>query len=149
MGDSFHIIRDAEPERAVVMAVWPSGFDGDAELDEMDELLRTASVAGVGRIVQHRLRPHPRTYLGPGKLEELQALAHQVDAEVVVCDDELTPVQQRVLEDTLEMRVVDRTAVILDIFAAHAHTAAASARAARASRSSRPTAGSRAPGSSF
>ncbi len=123
MGDSFHTIRDAEPERAVVMAVWPSGFDGEAELDEMDELLRTAAVAGVGRIVQRRLNPHPRTYLGPGKLQELQALAHQVDAEVVVCDDELTPVQQRVLEDTLEMRIVDRTAVILDIFAAHAHTA--------------------------
>ncbi len=123
MGDAFHTIRDAEPERAVVMAVWPSGFDGEAELDEMDELLRTAAVAGVGRIVQRRLNPHPRTYLGPGKLQELQALAHQVDAEVVVCDDELTPVQQRVLEDTLEMRVVDRTAVILDIFAAHAHTA--------------------------
>jgi len=116
-------VRDAEPERAVVMAVWPPGADGEAELDEMDELLRTAQAVGVGRIVQRRATPHVRTYLGPGKLDELRALTHQVGAEVVVCDDELTPVQQRVLEDDLQMRVVDRTTVILDIFAAHAHTA--------------------------
>jgi GTP-binding protein HflX len=89
----------------------------------MDELLRTARVVGVGRVVQRRQAPHVRTYLGPGKLDELRALKAQVGAEVVVCDDELTPVQQRVLEDDLQMRVVDRTSVILDIFAAHAHTA--------------------------
>jgi GTP-binding protein HflX len=123
LAEPFHIIRDAEPERAVVMAVWPPGGDGEAELDEMDELLRTARVVGVGRIVQHRQTPHVRTYLGPGKLDELRVLKERVGAEVVVCDDELTPVQQRVLEDELQMRVVDRTSVILDIFAAHAHTA--------------------------
>ena len=106
------------------MAVWPSGFDGEAELDEMDELLRTARVAGVGRIVQHRLRPHPRTYLGPGKLEELQALAHQVDAEVVVCDDELTPrAAARARGHARDARSSTAPPVILDIFAAHAHTA--------------------------
>jgi len=123
LAEPFHIVRDAEPERAVVMAVWPPGADGEAELDEMDELLRTARVVGVGRVVQRRQAPHVRTYLGPGKLDELRALRAQVGAEVVVCDDELTPVQQRVLEDDLQMRVVDRTSVILDIFAAHAHTA--------------------------
>jgi GTP-binding protein HflX len=123
LAEPFHIVRDAEPERAVVMAVWPPGGDGEAELDEMDELLRTARVVGVGRVVQRRTQPHVRTYLGPGKLDELRALKEQVGAEVVVCDDELTPVQQRVLEDDLQMRVVDRTSVILDIFAAHAHTA--------------------------
>jgi GTP-binding protein HflX len=123
LAEPFHIVRDAEPERAVVMAVWPPGADGEAELDEMDELLRTARVVGVGRVVQRRQAPHVRTYLGPGKLDELRALKAQVGAEVVVCDDELTPVQQRVLEDDLQMRVVDRTSVILDIFAAHAHTA--------------------------
>jgi GTP-binding protein HflX len=123
LAEPFHIVRDAEPERAVVMAVWPPGADGEAELDEMDELLRTARVVGVGRVVQRRQAPHVRTYLGPGKLDELRALKAQVGAEVVVCDDELTPVQQRVLEDDLQRRVVDRTSVILDIFAAHAHTA--------------------------
>jgi GTP-binding protein HflX len=123
LAQPFHIVRDAEPERAVVMAVWPPGGDGEAELDEMDELLRTAQVISVGRVVQRRAHPHVRTYLGPGKLDELRALKERVGAEVVVCDDELTPVQQRVLEDDLQMRVVDRTSVILDIFAAHAHTA--------------------------
>jgi GTP-binding protein HflX len=123
VGDPYHVIRDAEPERAVIIAAWGPGVDGEAELDEMEELLRTAHVAAVGRIVQRRGHPHARTYLGPGKLDEVRALVAQRGAEVVVCDDELTPVQQRRLENELEMRVVDRTAVILDIFAAHAHTA--------------------------
>ena len=89
---------------------------------EMEELLRTAGVATVTTIVQHRAAPHPSTYLGPGKLDELKDLCSRLRAEVVVCDDELTPRQQRRLEDELQSRVVDRTAVILDIFAQHAHT---------------------------
>ena len=105
------------------MASLLPGADGADELDEMRELLRTARVRTVGTLVQHRRRPDPRTYLGPGKLDELRELAAQLDAEVVVSDDELTPRQQRTLEDALQMRVVDRTAVILDIFAQHAHTA--------------------------
>jgi GTP-binding protein HflX len=115
--------RDTEPERAVVVASLAPGTDGEAELTEMRELLRTAQVDAVATLVQHRRSPDPRTYLGPGKLEELRELAGQVGAEVVVSDDELTPRQQRTLEDALQMRVVDRTAVILDIFAQHAHTA--------------------------
>jgi GTP-binding protein HflX len=114
---------DQDPERGVVMASLLPGTDGADELDEMRELLRTARVRTVGTLVQHRRRPDPRTYLGPGKLDELKELAAQVDAEVVVSDDELTPRQQRTLEDALQMRVVDRTAVILDIFAQHAHSA--------------------------
>ena len=105
------------------MASLLPGADGADELSEMRELLRTARVRTVGTLVQHRRRPDPRTYLGPGKLDELRELAAQLDAEVVVSDDELTPRQQRTLEDALQMRVVDRTAVILDIFAQHAHTA--------------------------
>jgi len=115
--------RDQDPERGVVMASLLPGADGADELDEMRELLRTARVRTVGTLVQHRRRPDPRTYLGPGKLDELRELAAELDAEVVVSDDELTPRQQRTLEDALQMRVVDRTAVILDIFAQHAHTA--------------------------
>src|SRR5207237_9674081 len=67
--------------------------------------------------------PHPHTYLSPGKQDELREPTSHLEAEVVVSDDELTPRQQRTLEDALQMRVVDRTAVILDIFAQHAHTA--------------------------
>ena len=89
----------------------------------MRELLRTARVNTVGTMVQRRRKPDPATYLGSGKLDELKQLAKETDAEVIVCDDELTPRQQRHLEDRLEMRVVDRTAVILDIFAQHAYTA--------------------------
>src|SRR4029077_2496023 len=72
---------------------------------------------------QRRPAPDPSTYVGKGKLDELKQLCGEVEAEVVACDDELTPRQQRRLEDALQMRVVDRTAVILDIFAQHAHTA--------------------------
>ncbi len=106
----------------VVASLLP-GTDGADDLGEMRELLRTARVRTVATLVQHRRRPDPRTYLGPGKLDELRELLATVDAEVVVSDDELSPRQQRTLEDALQMRVVDRTAVILDIFAQHAHTA--------------------------
>ena len=80
-------------------------------------------MAVVGELVQHREQPHPNTYLGPGKLEELKARAAGADANLVACDDELSPRQERNLEAALGIPVVDRTAIILDIFAAHAHTA--------------------------
>src|SRR5262249_53783115 len=111
------------PERAVIFASLPHGEDGADLLDEMRELLRTARVNTVATLTQHRDHPHPVTYLGSGKLDELKALAKETGAEVVVCDDELSPRQQRRLEDELQSRVVDRTSVILDIFAQHAHTA--------------------------
>jgi GTP-binding protein HflX len=113
----------AAPERAVVIATVRSVEDGDRALDEMRELLRTAQVETEATLVQRRPAPDPSTYVGKGKLDELKQLCGQVEAEVVACDDELTPRQQRRLEDALQMRVVDRTAVILDIFAQHAHTA--------------------------
>jgi GTP-binding protein HflX len=106
-------------QRAFAVAALPDGDD----LSELRELLRTAGVATVGEMVQHRERPHPDTYLGPGKVEELKDALHEADANVVACDDELTPRQERNLEEALGVPVVDRTAVILDIFAGHAHTA--------------------------
>ena len=93
------------------------------ELAELHELLRTAGVAVAGDLVQQRERPHPNTYVGPGKLEELKASLAAADVNLVACDDELTPRQERNLETALGVPVVDRTAVILDIFAGHAHTA--------------------------
>jgi len=104
-----------------MIAVAPAGEDGC--LDELTELLRTAGVAAVGELHQHRDRPHPNTYLGPGKLDELRGLLADADANLVACDDELSPRQERNLEQALGMPVIDRTAIILDIFAAHAHTA--------------------------
>jgi GTP-binding protein HflX len=96
---------------------------GVEALEELRELLRTAGVATVGADVQHRDAPHPNTYLGPGKLAELKDEVKRADANVVACDDELSPRQERNLEEALGVPVIDRTAVILDIFAAHAHSA--------------------------
>ena len=95
----------------------------DHELVELEDLLRTAGVAAVGELVQHRQQPHPNSYLGSGKLDELKAELGQADANLVACDDELTPRQERTLETALGIPVIDRTAIILDIFAQHAHTA--------------------------
>ncbi len=106
-------------QRAFAIAATPH----DEDLAELGELLRTAGVAVVGEMVQKRDTPHPNTYLGPGKVDELVPLLKQADANVVVTDDELTPRQQRNLEEKVGMPVLDRTAVILDIFAGHANTA--------------------------
>jgi GTPase len=106
-------------QRAFCIAALPEGED----LSELRELLNTAGVAVVGQAVQHRDRPHPNSYVGPGKLEEVKELAKRADANVIACDDELSPRQERNLEKELGLPVVDRTATILDIFAAHAHTA--------------------------
>ncbi len=112
-----------EPERGLLLAVLPKGSDGDEELAELRELARTAGVAPVGQVVQHRVRPDPRSYVGKGKLEELKDAYGSTSAEVLIVDDELAPTQQRALEDALSARVVDRTQLILDIFAQHAVSA--------------------------
>ena len=112
-----------EPERGLVLAVLPKGVDSDEELAELRELARTAGVTPVGQVVQHRVRPDPRSYVGKGKLEELKAAYGDAAAEVLIVDDELQPTQQRTLEDALSSRVVDRTQLILDVFAQHAVSA--------------------------
>ncbi len=104
-----------------MIAAVPAGED--ARLPELAELLRTAGAAAVGEMIQRRDKPHPNTYLGPGKLEELKTELVAADANLVACDDELSPRQERNLEKALSMPVIDRTAIILDIFADHAHTA--------------------------
>jgi GTP-binding protein HflX len=106
-----------------MIAALPAGAGDDEQLAELRELLLTAGVVSVGALVQRRDLPHPNTYLGPGKLDELKAAIKAADANVVACDDELSPRQERNLEQALGVPVVDRTTVILDIFAAHAHSA--------------------------
>ena len=110
-----------EPERGFLVAVHPE--NAEEELAELRELSRTAQVEPVGELVQHRPRPDRRSYVGKGKLEELKDVYAAAGAEVLVVDDELDPVQQRTLENALQARVVDRTQLILDIFAQHAVTA--------------------------
>jgi GTPase len=111
----------AEPERGFVLAAPTKG--AEANLAELRELSRTAGVEPVAELVQYRARPDPRTYVGKGKLAELKGQFRESGAESLIVDDELSPVQQRQLEDALQARVVDRTQLILDIFAQHAVTA--------------------------
>jgi len=113
----------AEPERGFVVAVLAQGVAAEDELAELEELARTAGVEPLGSMVQHRARPDPRTYVGKGKLADLKEAYPASEAEVLLVDDELSPVQQRALENELSARVVDRTQLILDIFAQHAVSA--------------------------
>jgi GTPase len=113
----------AEPERGFVVAVLAQGVQGDRELAELRELAVTAGVEPVAELVQHRPRPDARTYVGKGKLAELKEAFARSGAEALLVDDELSPVQQREFENALQARVVDRTQLILDIFAQHAVTA--------------------------
>ena len=113
----------AEPERGFLLAVLPQGVDTDEELAELRELARTAGVEPQAELVQRRHRADPRTYVGKGKLDEVKRAYADAAAEVLLVDHELTPVQLRQLEDTLSARVVDRTQLILDIFAQHAVSA--------------------------
>ena len=112
-----------EPERGLVLAVLPRSAAAEHELGELRELARTAGVEPVAELVQQRASPDPRTYIGKGKLDELKDAYEDANAEVLIVDDELAPSQQRALENALTARVVDRTQLILDIFAQHASSA--------------------------
>jgi GTPase len=109
--------------RQRALAVGVADGAGDGTLDELKELLRTAGVATAGELVQNRQAPDPDRYLGRGKLEELKAEIERSGANLVATDDELAPRQERNLERALGVPVIDRTAVILDIFADHAKSA--------------------------
>jgi GTP-binding protein HflX len=106
-------------QRAFLIAAGPR----EADLAELKELLRTAGVAVTGELTQRRAEPDPDRYFGKGKLAELKQAIKASGANLVACDDELKPRQERNLEQALDMPVIDRTAIILDIFADHAHTA--------------------------
>jgi len=106
-------------QRAFCIASLPEG----ETLEELRELLATAGVEVVGEMIQRRDAPHPNTYLGPGKVADAKAAAKDCDANVVACDDELSARQERNLEQELGVPVVDRTTIILDIFATHASSA--------------------------
>ena len=110
-------------ERVILVAVSTSDEDDtEASLDELEELADTAGAMAIGRLVQNREKIHPGTYLGSGKIGELREMVWEMGATGVICDDELSPAQLRNLESALDTKVMDRTMVILDIFAAHAMT---------------------------
>lgn len=105
-------------ELAVLVAL----DEDDGSLDELAELVRTAGGREVGRLTQKRTTAHPGHYVGKGKLDELADLVSLTGATAIVCDDELTSSQQRGLAEAIDVKILDRTMVILDIFAAHAST---------------------------
>ena len=124
-GEAGGLIDRAFRERIVLVGVTrPPDNEDDTErsLDELALLVDTAGADEVGRTLQHRAAPDPATYIGSGKVKELRELCDDVDADTVVFDDELTPAQQRNLERDLGRTALDRTAVILDIFAQNAHS---------------------------
>jgi GTP-binding protein HflX len=115
-------IKDEE-ERYVLVGVASSDSDDtNQSMDELEELVATAGAITVGRVIQNRENAHPGTYIGKGKIDEVKALVTETAATGVICDDELSPAQQRNLEEALQVKVIDRTIVILDIFAKHATT---------------------------
>ena len=117
------ISTEEKKEKFILVAVSISGEkETQSSLDELDELVYTAGAKSVGRLVQNRERIHAVTYLGKGKLEELKEMLLYMEADGVLCDDELSPAQLRNLERILDTKVVDRTMLILDIFAKRAST---------------------------
>ena len=115
-------------EKVVLVAVDKGEDDSCADsLDELAELVRTSGAVTVGRLTQKREKVHPGHYVGKGKLDELTDLIALTEVTGIVCDDELSPAQQRNLAEALDVKIMDRTMVILDIFAKHAGTAEAKA----------------------
>ena len=108
-------------EKVILVGIQLDGAeDAKCSLDELEELARTAKAEVKGRLIQSREAVHPATYIGKGKLAELKELLWETDANGIICDDELTSVQLRNLEEELQCKVIDRTLLILDIFAARA-----------------------------
>ena len=114
--------RQLRLERVVLVGVWTDGTVTDAEnsLIELAELARTAGSQVLDGLIQRRLKPDPSTFIGRGKVEQLRAVVLASGADTVICDGELSPGQLRTLEDQVKVKVIDRTALILDIFAQHA-----------------------------
>ncbi len=121
MAETFETLE--KRERAILVAVeFNDETDVECSLNELEELAETAGADTVGRLIQKREAVHPGTYIGKGKIEELQELIYRLRADVIVCDDELSPAQIGNLQEELQVKVIDRTVMILDIFAAHART---------------------------
>jgi GTP-binding protein HflX len=117
--------RQLRLERVVLVSVWTSGHESDVvnSLSELRALAETAGSEVLDALFQRRDRPDPATYIGRGKVDEVREVVNATGADTVICDGELSPAQLRNLEDRIKVKVVDRTALILDIFASHAKSA--------------------------
>ena len=116
--------RQLRLERVVLVGVWTSGTStqANASLYELARLAETAGSQVLDGLIQRRPQPDPATYIGSGKVDELRAAVQAAEADTVICDGELSPGQLRQLEDKLKVKVIDRKALILDIFAQHARS---------------------------
>ena len=115
-------IEDIEEKVILVGVSEQDGDDAEDSVEELKELVKTAGAAVVGTLIQKREKIHPGTYVGTGKVAEIEELIAQTGATGIVCDDELSPAQLKNLEMMLDTKVMDRTLIILDIFAARATT---------------------------
>lgn len=111
-----------EPEVAVLVGIDMGLYNAQVSMDELEELARTAGAVVAAKIVQKRDKPDSATYVGSGRLEEIKAFTEANDVDLLIFDGELTPSQQRNIEDETDIRVIDRTTLILDIFAARARS---------------------------
>ena len=118
--DFYEITR--EPEKALLISVDTGDFDADASIEELTLLTESAGASVVGSIIQRKSTPDGATYLGKGRLAEAELFCHNQEIDLIVCDGELTPSQIRNIENATDVRVVDRTQLILDIFALRAKT---------------------------
>ena len=112
----------AEQEKALLISVDTGEFDAEASIDELEELARTAGAEVIGKVIQKKEAPEKVTFVGVGKLAEIIAFCHGNDVDLLIFDSELSPSQQRNLEKLTSVRVIDRTMLILDIFAMRART---------------------------
>ncbi len=118
------IYTESKKEKYILVGIFDRDEEGaEISLSELEELARTAGADVECAVLQHLEHPNTSTYVGKGKVEEIAVLVRQYEADGIICDDELTPVQIRNLSDILDVKVIDRTILILDIFAAHASTA--------------------------
>ncbi|BCJ95904.1 GTPase HflX [Anaerocolumna cellulosilytica] len=121
MGEMFEI-KEKEERLILVGVAVNDGDDTQESIEELEELAKTAGAVTVAKVIQNRESVHPGTYIGKGKIEEIRDLMTELEATGVICDDELSPAQLKNLEDSLQAKVMDRTILILDIFAQHAVT---------------------------
>lgn len=117
-------IKNEIEEKAILIAICPQNKEEEVSsaIDELEELAKTAGASTLVKVVQNRDKPHPATYFGKGKVEELKEMIEQYEITTIICDDELSPAQLKNLSEALDVKIVDRPILIMDIFARHAHT---------------------------
>ena len=122
MGDMMHDTAEQEEKIILVGVATAENDDTEQSLDELEELGQTAGAVTLAKVIQNREKVHSATYIGKGKIQEVKELVEKYDADCVVCDDELTPAQYNNLQEEIGVKVIDRTVMILDIFAKRAST---------------------------